>query len=162
MWETYRKIVSGLVRTMAAIAGIGVAVMIVATCLDVVLRRFGHPLIGVVDVVQIAACLSGACALPYTTAVKGHVAVEYFFQKFPRNVRVIVDAFSRFVAMLMFLYLSWRSWIYGKYLLRKGIGTLTLQIPLFWVLWVLSFTFIVVVLVKIYNLTHPGKEMMHS
>ena len=99
MWETYRKIVSGLVRTMAAIAGIGVAVMIVATCLDVVLRRFGHPLIGVVDVVQIAACLSGACALPYTTAVKGHVAVEYFFQKFPRNVRVIVDAFSRFVPM---------------------------------------------------------------
>ena len=162
MWETYRKIVSGLVRAMAAIAGSGVAVMIVATCLDVVLRRFGHPLVGVVDVVQIAACLSGACALPYTTAVKGHVAVEYFFQKFPRNVRVIVDAFSRFVAMLMFLYLSWRSWIYGKYLLRKGIGTLTLQSPLFWVLWVLSFTFIVVVLVKIYNLTHPGKEMMHS
>ena len=162
MWESYRRIVSGLVRAMAAVAGVGIAVMIMATCLDVVLRRFGHPLVGVVDVVQIAACLSGACALPYTTAVKGHVAVEYFFQKFPRSVRIWVDAFSRGVAMLMFLYLSYRSWIYGKYLLRKGIGTLTLRIPLFWVLWVMSFTFIVVVLVKIYNLAHPGKEMIHS
>ena len=113
MWESYRRIVSGLVRAMAAVAGVGIAVMIVATCLDVVLRRFGHPLVGVVDVVQIAACLSGACALPYTTAVKGHVAVEYFFQKFPRGIRIWVDAFSRGVARLMFLYLSYRSWTYG-------------------------------------------------
>ncbi|NLG12642.1 MAG: TRAP transporter small permease [Lentisphaerae bacterium] len=160
MWETYRKIVTVLVRCLAWAAGVGLVVMIVATCLDVVLRRFGHPIVGVVDLVQIAACLSGACALPYTTAVKGHVAVEYFFQKFPRRSRVWIDGCMRLMAILLFLFLAYRSWVYGSYLLRKEIGTLTLQIPLFWVLWLVSVTFLVVVLVKVYNLTHPGKEMM--
>ncbi len=62
----------------------------------------------------------------------------------------------------MFLFLAWRCWVYGLYMMRKGIGTMTLQLPMFWVMWLMSFSFLVVVLVKIQHLMHPGKEMMKS
>ena len=158
----FQKITMILVRLMAFMACLGAMTMIVATCLDVVLRRLGHPLLGVVDIVQLAACVAGICALPYTTATKGHVAVEFFFQRLPKRAQGILDGITRGMIALMFALLAWRCWIYGLYMLNKGIGTMTLKLPMFWVMWLMSFSFVVVVLVKIQHLLHPGKEMMKS
>ncbi|MBP5640074.1 MAG: TRAP transporter small permease [Victivallales bacterium] len=158
----FQKLVVFLVRVLALVACLGAMAMIVVTCLDVVLRQFGHPLLGVVDIVQITACIAGSCALPYTTATKGHVAVEFFFQRLPRRAKIVIDGMNRGLVAIMFLFLSWRCWVYGLYMLRKNIGTMTLQLPLFWVMWLMAFSFLVVVLVKIQHLLHPGKEMMKA
>ena len=79
----FQKVVVFLVRLLAVVAGVAAMAMITVTCLDVILRQLGHPLLGVVDIVQITAWVAGICALPYTTATKGHVAVEFFFQRLP-------------------------------------------------------------------------------
>ena len=158
----FQKVVVFLVRLLAVVAGVAALTMITVTCLDVILRQLGHPLLGVVDIVQLTACVAGICALPYTTATKGHVAVEFFFQRLPRKSKVVIDGMNRLLVACMFLFLAWRCWVYGLYMLRKGIGTMTLQLPMFWVMWLMSFSFLVVVLVKIQHLIHPGKEMMKS
>ena len=160
MWEKYRLVLGWLVRAFAFIAGLGVIVMMTVTCLDVILRRFGLPISGAVDIVQVAACITAVCALPYTTAVKGHVAVEFFFQRMPYWIKPIIDGIWRIAVMLMYIAMSWCSLLYGQTLLRRHSCTLTLQIPLFWILWLMSFSFAIVALIKFYNLTHPGKEMM--
>ncbi len=158
----FQKVVVFLVRLLAVVAGVAALTMIAVTCLDVILRQLGYPLLGVVDIVQLTACVAGICALPYTTATKGHVAVEFFFQRLPRKSKVVIDGMNRLLIACMFLFLAWRCWVYGLYMLRKGIGTMTLQLPMFWVMWLMSFSFLVVVLVKIQHLMHPGKEMMKS
>ena len=162
MWEVYRKAVSFLVYALAATAGAGVLVMLGVTCGDVLLRNFGCPIPGAVDIVQISACVAAVCALPYTTAVKGHVAVEFFFRKLPYVLHPWIDGVWRTAVMLIYAVASWRSLLYGSTLLRRHSVTLTLQIPLFWVLWLMAFAFAVTALVKLYNLSHPGKEMMKS
>ncbi len=158
----FQKVVVFLVRLLAVVAGVAAMAMITVTCLDVILRQLGHPLLGVVDIVQITAWIAGICALPYTTATKGHVAVEFFFQRLPRKAKVVIDGINRALVACMFLFLAWRCWVYGLYMMRKGIGTMTLQLPLFWVMWLMAFSFLVVVLVKIQHLMHPGKEMMKA
>ena len=160
MWQIYRKVVSSLVRGLMALAGLGVLAMMGLTVCDVIFRRFGFPVPGAVDMVQVAACVSAVCALPYTTAVKGHVAVEFFFQRLPGIAKVTIDSLWRIAVIVLYAIMSWRSLVYGGTLLKRHSVTLTLQIPLFWVLWLMAFSFAVVSLVKIYNLTHPGKEMM--
>lgn len=160
MWNYYKKAVSALARLLAVLSGFGVIVMMSVTCCDVVLRRFGRPIVGAVDIVQIAACITAACAIPYTTAVKGHVAVEFFFQKLPSFIKPYVDGLWRAAIFLLYAVMSWRSFVYGTTLLRRHSMTLTLQIPLFWILWLMALSFAVVSLVKLYNLAHPGKEMM--
>lgn len=149
-----------LVIGLAWIAGAAVIVMMLVTCLDVLCRLFSRPLTGAFDIVRMAGAVSAACAIPYTTAIKGHVAIEYFFHKLGRKGRLFMDAVIRIMAMLLFAAISVQSIIYGMGLHNTGQVSATLQWPLFWIPYVIAFCCAVTVGVIFYNLLHPGKEMI--
>jgi len=156
----YSKVLKALVFAMAAVSGAGVLTMMLVTCFDVIGRLFRAPLVGAYDIVKIAGTLTIAGALPYTTAVKGHVAIEYFFHRLSRVWRIIVDTVARLLAMGLFAFLSWQFINYGAALRRSGQVTLTLQLPVWWVPWVMAVSCALVLLVILHNLLHPGKEMI--
>ena len=156
----YSTAVRVLVRALTVGAGVGVVTMMLTICTDVVLRAFGSPLTGTVDIVRLAGAITIACALPYTSAVKGHVAIEYFFLKLSRRGRVVVDTFARLLSMALFACLSWESVQHGIALRRNGEVTATLQIPVFWIAHVIAFSCAVVILVTFHNMLHPGREMI--
>lgn len=158
--QGFWRVVRVLVVAAAAVSGAGIVFMMCVTCLDVILRAFGRPLVGAFDLVRIAGALTMACALPYTTAVKGHVAIEYFFHKLSRRARVVVDSLTRGVGMGLFGVLAWYSVTYGLALRRAGEVSSTLRLPVFWVPWVMAFACGLVALVILYNLLHPGREMI--
>lgn len=148
------------VYALAGVSGLGVLVMMGVTCADVVLRIFGRSLTGAVDLVTLAGAVSVACALPYTTAVKGHVAIEYFFHKLRRRGRVIVDSIARVVTMGMFVVVCIECVRYGQKLHEHHEVSMTLKLPVFWIPYVVAFAAAMVVLVILCHLLHPGKEMI--
>lgn len=150
-----------VVLALAAVSGAGILLMTAATVADILLRRLcGHPIPGIVDIIQLTAAVTIACALPYTTAVKGHVAVEFLFQRLGYRGRVVVDTLARALGIALFAVLGRACWVRGSHLRRAGELTLTLQIPVFWVFHVLGFCCGVVALVILYNMLHPGREMI--
>lgn len=156
----YNQALRGVVQALAWVSGAGLMFMVLVTTADVILRKFGLSLTGAYDLVKIAAAISVAAALPYTTAIKGHVAIEYFFHKLGRRGRIVVDALMRFAGMALFGLLAWGCIDYGNSLRTKGEVSTTLQLPIFWVPYVLAFSCGLVVLIKIYHLAHPGKPML--
>lgn len=154
------KLLKVVVYALACMSGAGVFVMMGTICTDVVLRRFGHPVVGAYDIVRIAGAISLAAALPYTTAVKGHVAIEYFFHKLNRTSRMVVDSVMRLVSMALFGFLGWRSILYGLELHRTNQVAQTLKLPIFWLPMVIGFCCFVVVLVVAYHLVYPHREMI--
>jgi len=158
--RAYTRILTLTVRALLALSGVGILVIIAVTCTDVVLRIFDRSLTGTVDIVKIASAIVLACGLPYTTAVKGHIAIEYFFHKLSRRGRKIVDALERTAAMALFSVFCWRSIAHGTSLFRAGQVSATLEVPVFWVPYVIALSCGVVVLVILHNLLHPGKEMI--
>lgn len=134
--------------------------MMVVVCFDVIGRRMGSPFKGSYDLVQILGAITIACALPYTTAVKGHVAIEYFFLKLNRTGRIVVDTFARLVSIALFGFFSYESFLFGQSLKANNRVSSTVQIPLFWVPWVIAFCCLVVALVVVHHLVRPGKEMI--
>lgn len=158
--DCYHKILRWLVFLLAGVAGLGIFVMIIVTCLDVLLRRFGVGLIGAYDIVKISGAITLSCALPYTTAVKGHVAIEYFFHKFSKPFRIIIDTTLRLMGISLFAFLCYRSLIYGNELYKTGQVTQTLQLPIFWLAYIIAFCCFIVLLVILYNMTHPNREMI--
>lgn len=162
MLEWYSRIVTALVLALAAVAGAGILVMVALTCTDVFLRLpfINLSLRGAVELVEMAGAITISCALPYTTAVKGHVTVEFFFQRLSRRWRTAVDTVSRSLGMALFGTMAWRFVKYGGALHSSGRVTPTLEIPIFWLPHVLAASCALVVLVILHNMLHPGREMI--
>lgn len=158
--DAYSRIVRAVSLVLMVVSAAGIFLMMSVVCVDVIMRIFGSPLIGALDIVKILAAITIACALPYTTAVKGHVAIEYFFLKLSRPGRVIVDTIARTVAIGLFAFLARQCFRYALSLKRSGQVTPTLQIPEFWVLYIIGVACAVVVLVIFHNMIHPGREMI--
>jgi TRAP-type C4-dicarboxylate transport system permease small subunit len=149
-----------LVRLSAGIAGLSLLTMMGVTCVDVVLRKLGRPLPGAYDIVKMAAAVTIACALPYTTAVKGHVAVEFFYHRLERRGRVVADTLIRLIIIGLFSLFTWQLVLYGASIQKGGEVSMTLRLPVFWVPYVMAFACAVVVLVTLYHLLHPGKALL--
>jgi TRAP-type C4-dicarboxylate transport system permease small subunit len=156
----YHRGLRWLVQALGWIAGAGLLAMVLVTTLDVILRIFRSSFKGAYDIVCIAAALTVAASLPYTTAVKGHVAIEYFFHKLGRRGRVVVDTAMRLGVIALFCLLAWQSVRYGNALKSSGTVSMTVQLPIFWVPWVLAASCGLVVLITIYHLLHPGRELL--
>ncbi len=160
LWRGYARVLRILVYAMAAAAGAGILAMVAVTCAEVILRLGTLSLTGVYDIVKIAGGISMAAALPYTTACKGHVAIEYFFHKLSRRGRTVVDSLSRITVFGLFAFLSYESFQYGSNLRHTGQVSPTLELPDYCIAYVLSFSCALVCLIKIYHLFHPGRELI--
>ncbi len=160
LWGIYRAIVAWLCHCLAMISGLALLAIIILTIADIIGRHMGTPIPGAIDLIQLLACLSTAAAIPYVTAVKGHIAVEFFFQRLTPQRRIFWDTLNRLTIIIFFMYLAIKSFQHGSRLLEKNAVALSLGIPIFWILWVMGVSFCLVILVVIYNLTHPGREMI--
>jgi len=149
-------------RGMTLISCLGLVAMMVVICGDVVLRIVGHPVKGAYDVVRVAGAVTIACSLPITTAMKGHVAIEYFFQKLSRRWRIAVDSVMRVMTIGAFVLASYECVGYGVRFLRNGQVTDTIELPIFWVPWLMAVSFGVTALVVVFHLVYPGREMIKS
>jgi TRAP-type C4-dicarboxylate transport system permease small subunit len=158
--EQYHSALRGVVLGLAVVAGASLMMMVIITTLEVGLRVFRLSFTGAYDLVKLAAAVTMAAALPYTTAVKGHVAIEYFFLKLGRRGRTVVDALMRTLGMVLFSLLAWGCVGHGNSLRIRGEVSMTLQLPVFWVPYVLAVSCVLVVLIKLYHLTHPGRPML--
>ncbi len=160
--QIYHKILRGTVRVLAGIAGAAIVAMMLVICADVLLRAGGRPIAGSYDIVRILSVLVIVCALPYTTAVKGHVAVELLFHKLSRRGRAILDAFNRALVLGLFGLLAVYNVRYGMQLKASGELMATLPIPIYWIPGVIAGACGVMVLVIFYHMLHPGKALIKS
>lgn len=158
--DLYHDALRKVVMALAYVACAALMVMVIVTSIEVVLRIFRLTMTGAYDIVKIAATLTMAAALPYTTAIKGHVAIEYLFHKLGRRGRVVVDTLMRVSAMALFSLLAWGCVDYGNSLRAKGEVSMTLQLPIFWLPYTLAAACVLVVLIKVYHLTHPGESLL--
>jgi TRAP-type C4-dicarboxylate transport system permease small subunit len=157
---TFTILLRAGVLGLAGVSGACIMAMVLITCADVVMRIFGSPIIGAYDLVYVSGAVAMASALPYTTALKGHVAIEYFFQKMSKRPRIIVDTVVRLFGIAFFAMLTAESARIGANLKDRGEVTATLQMPIFWVSWMIALCCGLVMLVIFYNMIHPGKALV--
>mgnify|MGYP003586322528 CR=1 FL=1 len=154
------RFLRGLVLALAYAAGVGTVGMMAVTCADIVARAFGHPLKGSYDIVRLLSLVTLSCALPYTTAVKGHVAVEFFFNKLPPRTRLVTDSIMRLLTIGLFSLLCVQGVKYGRSLQASGEVMLTLGWRLDWASYVMAFGCAVSALVVVQHLIHPRKVFL--
>ncbi len=157
-WDPLR----GLVKWAGKISALGVLFMMAVTCVDIVLRRFGTAIPGAYDLVRLGGGVTIAAALPLTTAVKGHVAIEYFFHRMGRVGRLVVDSAMRLLQAALFLFATVAFVRYGNRLLASGEVMPTLQCPVFWLAWLVALSCLLTALVSLFHLAKPSEEFIRK
>jgi TRAP-type C4-dicarboxylate transport system permease small subunit len=113
------------------IAAASIIVMMLLTCADVVLRFFRHPIPGTYEIVGLLGAVVISFSLAYTSVKKGHIAVEFLVEKFPRRIQAFINAANDFFGALLFGLISWQSALYASDLKVSGEVSLTLQMPIY-------------------------------
>ncbi len=156
LYNPVRKIILAL----AMLAGLAILAMIAVTAVDIGLRLFKGALRGAYDIVRVGAVIAISCSLPYVTAIKGHIAIEFFYHRFSPKGRLVLDSSFRIISLALFAVLCIRSALYGNMLLASAQVMPTLSIPVFWIPWLISLCFALIFLTVLYHLLHPGKELI--
>ena len=154
------SLISRLIIALAYAAGAAILLMIVITVLDVVMRIFNTGITGAYDMVRACGAVAVSCALPYLTAVKGHIAIEFFYHKCGHFWRIILDTVLRILSLVIFAVLAVKIFQHGISLFRAGEVFPNLGLPVFWIPLLISFNCFLMMVVFIYHLVHPGKELI--
>ena len=113
------------------IAAGAIVAMMLLTSTDVILRLFRHPIPGTYEIVGLLGAVVIAFSLAYTSIEKGHIAVEFLVQKFPRNVQLFITAINDLFSSFLFGLIAWQSILYASDLKQSGEVSLTLQAPIY-------------------------------
>ncbi len=154
------SVISHFIVILAYIAGISIILMIGITLVDVILRIFNIGITGAYDMVRACGAVAVACALPYLTAVKGHIAIEYFYHKCERSGRIVLDSFFRISSLIIFGILAVQTFRHGLSLAQTGEVFPNIGMPVFWIPLLISLNCILMMTVFFYHLIHPGKEFI--
>lgn len=152
--------ISRIILMLAYAAGISILLMILITVCDVILRIFNTGITGAYDMVRACGAVAVSCALPYLTAVKGHIAIEYFYHKCRRFWRIILDTILRVSSLAIFGILALKIFQHGMSLYKAGEVFPNLGMPVFWIPLLISFNCFLMMIVFSYHLIHPGKELI--
>ena len=113
------------------VSAAAVAVMMVLTCLDIILRLFRHPIPGTYEMVGFLGAVFAAFSLGYTSISRGHIAVDFLVQKFPSRVQSLVDGVNGLICAVFFGLVARQCVIYAGDLKAFGEVSMTLQMPIY-------------------------------
>lgn len=139
--ETFVKGLNWVVKLLRLIGATALVSIMMLTSIDVVMRGFGHPIFGAVDIVGLLAVMVLACAMPYTHAEGGHVGVELLVQKLSPRGQAIVDTITSLASAVLFALVTWQMWQYAGELSTKGEVTMTIQIAKHPIIYLVSICF---------------------
>ncbi|MDD3991168.1 MAG: TRAP transporter small permease [Desulfobacteraceae bacterium] len=120
-----------LTRSLNALSAAAVMAMMLLTCADIVLRLMRWPITGTYELMGFLAALFVSFALAQTSVDKGHIAVDFLVMRLSPRTQRIVDAVNDAVCIVLFAMVTWQCVIYAAELKASGEVSMTLQLPVF-------------------------------
>jgi TRAP-type C4-dicarboxylate transport system permease small subunit len=142
--------VAGVMRVntfMQHIAGVALTIIMFLTTIDVVLRIFGKPIPGTVEIIAMCGGVAIGFSVPITSWMKGHISVDFLTNALPEKAKIAVEIITRCVAIVICLLVSWNSIKIGtRFFTGKEVSG-TLELPLYPVAYGLGLCFLVLSIV---------------
>lgn len=119
-------------KSLDLLAGIILLGIMAFVCCNVLMRIFlGAPISGVVEFVGFFTSIVIGLALANCGATGGHVAVEYFYEKFPLKVQYVLKIVLGFISAAFLFFAAYQVGVYAVSILQSGQKSATTLTP-FW------------------------------
>lgn len=132
------------------IASAGLVAILLLIVADVIgIKVFSRPVPGGIELVSFLAVVAIAFAAPFTQVMRGHVAVDFIVEKFPRRAKLIVDALMTFFSVCLFALLTWYTFKYAGELKSSGEVSMSQKIPFYPFVYGMAVCFVAMLLLLI-------------
>jgi TRAP-type C4-dicarboxylate transport system permease small subunit len=112
------------------LAFLGLLVMMVVTCVDVVgAKVFRWPLPGSLDIVMLAQTVAIAFGCSMALILGRHIQVEFFVKLLPRRLAAVIISVIVLLGLGLFMVIVWRLTALGYLLQTSGDYSATIHIP---------------------------------
>ena len=111
-----------------SIAGAVLAFMILLTLVDVVIRNLGYPITGSMEIIQYGGSIVFSFSIPYATWTGAQVIVDLITQKLNPKNKKMINAITRGIGIIMFLFIAYNFFMYGLDVQRTGERTASFKI----------------------------------
>jgi len=127
--------------------------MLLVIVADVIgIKIFSKPVPGGIEIVSFLSVVAIAFAVAYTQVMRGHVAVDFIVEKFPRRAKLIIDAVTTLCGVSLMAVLAYYSFKYGTKLRDTGEVSMTQKIPYYPFVYGMAVCFVVTFLVLVGDL----------
>jgi len=147
-----RKTVHLLSRTLNYVSMSAMVAMMVLVCANVIMRPLGRPIMGTFEIVEFLTCVAVAFALPFTTSIHRHIAIDLLTHRLSKRSQARADKIVTLLSMGIFSLLTWQLFVYARDLSRTGTVSPTMRIPLSPIVYATGFCCAMVCLVLLTNL----------
>lgn len=125
------QLVSYLSRAFMVIGGAALLLLVLLASGNVALRLFHVPYAGTYEIVSFLGALVTAGALAHTQRRRDHIMVDIVTDRFPKQLKRVLDAVSDLLASVLFGIASWQVWRWGDRIRVSGELSETLQIKFY-------------------------------
>ncbi|AUH64820.1 TRAP transporter small permease [Paracoccus zhejiangensis] len=121
-----------MVRLFAVLGVAAYSAAALITVADILGRRFGAPIIGVVDIVQLCVFTGAWLVMPFAFLTGAHVGVDVIVGAVPRPVALVLRGFATLVTLGLLALLLWHG--FATFKTRTAFGDVSQQlgIPIAW------------------------------
>jgi TRAP-type C4-dicarboxylate transport system permease small subunit len=143
--HTMKRFVAGVTnidKSLYVISGVVLAGMILLTLFDVILRNFGHPITGSMEIIQYGGAIVFGFSIPYGTMLGAQVIVDIITEKLSPGKKRTIIIITRCVGILVFLFIAYNFTVYGIDVRKTGERTASFKIPYYPFAFALSFSFL--------------------
>jgi len=140
-----KRFIAGIVnidKLLYIISGSVLACMIMLTLCDVILRNFGHPITGSMELIQYGGCIVFGFAVPYGTILGSQIIVDVITQKLSPGKKRTIEIITRCIGILVFLFVAYNFYVYGIDVMKTGERTASFKVPYYPFAFALSFSFL--------------------
>jgi TRAP-type C4-dicarboxylate transport system permease small subunit len=134
--------IAGIDKALYVVAGVVLSCMVILTLFDVVLRNFGHPITGSMELIQYGGCIVFGFSIPFATMLGAQIIVDVLTSKFSPEKKRLIDTITRCAGIALFLFVAYEFAKYGMDVRLTGERTASFKIPYYPFVFALSFSFL--------------------
>jgi TRAP-type C4-dicarboxylate transport system permease small subunit len=120
-----------VIVTLNHIGGAALTFMMLLTVSDVLLRAFGHPIMGTFEIVSQSLAVVIGFGIPKVSVDRGHVYMEFLLDRLSNKSKALLNTFTRVICILLFILIAYNLMGVGNEFRLSGEVTSTIRLPFF-------------------------------
>lgn len=129
-------------KVLYVIAGVTLVAMVLVTLVDVILRNFGHPITGSMEIIQYGGSIVFSFSIPYATYLNAMIRVDIITEKLKPGPKMAVNVFTRIIAILFMLFVAYNFLGYAQDVVKSGEVTSSFRIPTYPFIYAIALCFL--------------------